>query len=142
LLVLGLLFIVLSFVPAHAAEPLEVYGKLPSIEAPRLSPDGTTMAFLSSIKGRRCLVIHHLDKQGPDAGRAVCPGNYEVRSFAWKNPDRLIVEVYTQGQSHGEELRTQSKLVAIDTNGRNAVPLVEPANERAVDFGQDRVIDM
>jgi dipeptidyl aminopeptidase/acylaminoacyl peptidase len=144
LLVLGLLFNVPPLVPAHAVEPLpvEVYGKLPSIEAPRLSPDGAAMAFLSSIKGRRCLVIHHLDMRGPDAGRAVCPGNYEVRSFAWKNPDRLIVEVYTQGQSHGEELRTQSKLVAIDTNGRNAVPLVEPANERAVDFGQDRVIDM
>ncbi|HEX4508394.1 MAG TPA: S9 family peptidase [Alphaproteobacteria bacterium] len=141
LLAIALLWVALP--SAHAEPvPVEVYGKLPSIESPRLSPDGQTMAFLSSVKGRRCLVIHKLDSQGPDAGRAVCPGNYEVRSFAWKNTDRLIVEVYTQGQSHGDELRTQSKLVALDLNGRNAVPLVEPANERAVDFGQDRVIDM
>ena len=144
LLALGLLWFAVSSVPARAAAPvpIEVYGKLPQIESPRLSPDGQAMAFLSSIKGRRCLVIHQLDAHLSDAGRAVCPGNYEVRSFAWKNPDRLIVEVYTQGQSRGEELRTQSKLVSIDTSGHNAVPLVEPANERAVDFGQDRVIDM
>ena len=142
--VLGMVFVVLSPVSALAGGPVsvEVYGKLPAIESPRLSPDGETMAFLSSIKGRRCLVIHRLGTGGADAGRAVCPGSYEVRSFAWKNPDRLIVEVYTQGQSHGDELRTQSKLVALDLNGRNAVPLVEPTAERAVDFGQDRVIDM
>ncbi len=142
--VLGLFSTLLSSVSAHAAGPVpvEAYGKLPSIESPRLSPDGETMAFLSSIKGRRCLVIHRLGTQGDDTGRAVCPGSYEVRSFAWKNPDRLIVEVYTQGQSRGDELRTQSKLVALDLNGRNAVPLVEPTAERAVDFGQDRVIDM
>jgi dipeptidyl aminopeptidase/acylaminoacyl peptidase len=136
--------IVLSPVWAHALElvPVEAYGKLPAVESPRLSPDGDTMAFLSSIRGRRCLVIHQLSARGTNAGRAVCPGAYEVRSFAWKNPDRLIVEVYTQGASHGDELRTQSKLVALDLNGRNAVPLVEPASERAVDFGQDRVIDL
>jgi dipeptidyl aminopeptidase/acylaminoacyl peptidase len=130
-----------SIASAGERVPIEVYGKLPSIEAPRLSPDGQTMAFLSSVRGRRCLVIHPL-AVGADSGHAVCPGNYEVRSFAWKNPDRLIVEVYTQGQSHGDELRTQSRLVALDLNGRDAVPLAEPATERAVDFGQDRIIDM
>lgn len=125
---------------ADGPVPVEAYGKLPSIESPRLSPEGDNIAFLSSIKGRRCLVIHRLDAQGSSHG--VCPGSYEVRSFAWKNADRLIVEVYAQGQSEGSELRTQSRLIAIDTNGRNVVPLVEPRAERAVDFGQDRVIDM
>jgi dipeptidyl aminopeptidase/acylaminoacyl peptidase len=127
---------------AHAdgLVPIEAYGKLPTIESPRLSPDGETVAFLSSIKGRRCLVIHRLDADG--SGRGICPGSYEVRAFAWKNADRLIVEVYTQKQALGSELRTESRLVAIDVNGRNAVPLVEPGAEAAVDFGQDRIIDM
>jgi dipeptidyl aminopeptidase/acylaminoacyl peptidase len=120
--------------------PVEAYGKLPSIESPSLSPDGDAIAFLSSIKGRRCLVIHGLDAKGTTHG--VCPGSYEVRSFAWKNPDRLIVEVYTQSEPFGSELRTRSQLIAIDTDGRRVVPLVEPRAERAVDFGQDRVIDM
>ena len=140
--VLGVVSVVLSPCAAHAdgLVPVEAYGKLPSIESPRLSPDGDTMAFLSSIRGRRCLVIHRLDAEG--SGRGICPGSYEVRSFAWKNADRLIVEVYTQSQSRGAELRTQSRLVAIDPNGRNAVPLAEAGAERAVDFGEDRIIDM
>jgi dipeptidyl aminopeptidase/acylaminoacyl peptidase len=136
------LFCVTVATSAHAdgLVPVEAYGKLPTIESPRLSPDGETVAFLSSIKGRRCLVVHRLDVE--ESGRGICPGSYEVRSFAWKNADRLIVEVYTQRQALGSELRTESRLVAIDVNGRNAVPLVEPEAERAVDFGQDRIIDM
>ena len=127
---------------AHAGSPppIEAYGKLPSIEAPRLSPDGSAIAFLSSLDGRRCLLIHRFDSESENHG--ICPGNYEVRSFVWKNPDRLIVEVYTQGHPLGTELRTESMLVAMDTNGRHSVPLVEPRTERAVDFGQDRIIDM
>jgi len=138
----ALLCLGVSFASAHAdgLVQVEAYGKLPTIESPRLSPDGETIAFLSSIKGRRCLVTHRIDTDGE--GRAICPGSYEVRSFAWKNGDRLIVELYTQSRPSGSELRTQSRLVAIDLNGRNAVPLAEPGAERAVDFGEDRIIDM
>jgi len=86
-------------------------------------------------------MIRRLDRADVDL-RAICPGDYEVRWFAWKTPDRLIVEIYAQAHSRGGELRTESKLVAIDLNGRRSVALVEPRAERAVDFGQDRVIDM
>ena len=108
---------------ADSPPPIEAYGKLPSIEAPRLAQDGSAIAYLSSVEGRRCLLIRRLDKVGADQ-RAICPGEYEVRSFAWKTPDRLIVEVYTQAHSHGAELRTESRLLALDLNGRSAVPLV------------------
>ncbi len=125
---------------ADGPAPVEAYGKLPAIEAPRLSPDGDMIAFLSSVNGRRCLIIHRLDADRPNRG--ICPGSYEVRSFAWKNSDRLIVEVYTQSNPVGSELRTESLLLALDQSGRHPVPLVEPHAERAVDFGQDRIIDM
>jgi dipeptidyl aminopeptidase/acylaminoacyl peptidase len=125
---------------AQAIPTVEVYGKLPSIESPRLSPDGNAIALLSSVDGRRCLIIHSLGKDQRSHG--VCPGNFEVRSFAWKTSERLIVEVYTQGQSAGEELRTESKLLSVDATGRNVVPLAEARNEKAVDFGQDRIVDI
>ena len=125
---------------ADGPAPVEAYGKLPAIEAPRLSPDGDMIAFLSSVNGRRCLIIHRLDSDRPNHG--ICPGSYEVRSFTWKNSDRLIVEVYTQSNPVGSELRTESQLLALDESGRHPVPLVEPRAERAVDFGQDRIIDM
>jgi dipeptidyl aminopeptidase/acylaminoacyl peptidase len=125
---------------AGTPPPVEAYGKLPAIEEPRLSPDGGAIAFLASVDGRRCLVVHRLESDWPNRG--VCPGNYEVRSFAWKTSDRLIVEVYTQGHPLGAELRTESLLLAVDASGRHPVPLVEPRTEQAVDFGQDRIIDM
>jgi dipeptidyl aminopeptidase/acylaminoacyl peptidase len=129
-------------VTAHAEGlvPVEAYGKLPAIEAPRLSPDGNMIAYLSSISGRRCLAIHHFDSSGSNHG--ICPGNYEVRSFSWKNADRLILDVYAQSRPSGSELRTESRLLAIDPSGRHAVPLIESRAERAVDFGQDRIIDL
>jgi len=137
--------VILASLALHAARadsppPVEAYGKLPAIENPRLAQDGSAIAYLSSVEGRRCLLVRRLDRANA-ALRAICPGEYEVRWFAWKTPDRLIVEVYTQAHSHGAELRTESRLLAIDLNGRGAVALVEPRAERAVDFGQDRIID-
>ncbi len=132
---------VIAILPrAHAAAPVEAYGKLPAIESPRLAPDGSAVALLASVGGRRCLVVHRLD--GGGGNRGLCPGNFEVRWFAWKTADRLILEVYSQAHSDGSELRTQSRLVAVDVSGRHVVALAEARSERAVDFGQDQVIDM
>lgn len=126
---------------SQASPPVEAYGRLPAIESPRLSPDGDAIAFLSSVDGRRCLVIQPIGRTDGRT-RGVCPGRYEVRWFAWKRPDRLVVEVYAQGRSVGTELRTETRLLAVDPDGRHAAALVEPRAERAVDFGDDQVIDM
>lgn len=127
--------------PARAEPPpVEAYGKLPAVENPHLSPDGTMLAYLSSVDGRRCLVIHHLEGGRPNRG--VCPGTYEVRWFAWKTDQRLILEAYTPVRLIGSEARTESRLLAIDVNGGHSRDLAESRNQRAVDFGQDQVIDM
>jgi dipeptidyl aminopeptidase/acylaminoacyl peptidase len=120
--------------------PVEAYGKLPAIEAPRLSPDGRHIAFLSSLHGRRCLIIRGLGSEHRSQG--VCPGSFEVRSFLWKTDDRLIVEVYSQSQPSGSELRTESRLLSVDPTGRDVVPLQDQRGERAVDFGQDHIVDL
>lgn len=123
-----------------SAPPVEAYGKLPTIETPRLSPDGRSIAFLSSVHGRRCLVIHGL--VGEQRSHGICPGTFEVRSFVWKTDERLIVEVYSQSQPSGSELRTESRLLSIDQTGRNVMPLDDAQGERAVDFGQDHIVDL
>jgi dipeptidyl aminopeptidase/acylaminoacyl peptidase len=139
-LVVALTGLVQASLPAIAAPPVEAYGKLPAMENPRLSPDGSAIAFLASAGGRRCLIIHRLD--GDADNRGLCPGRFEVRWFAWKSAERLILEVYSQAHPIGTELRTQSQLIAIDSSGRHVMPLAEARAERAVDFGQDQVIDM
>jgi dipeptidyl aminopeptidase/acylaminoacyl peptidase len=142
-LALGLLAIVVLFCPPVAiADPLpvEVYGKLPAIEAPRLSPAGDAMAFLSSVDGRRCLIVHHFATDSRN--QALCPGSYEVRSFAWKNANRLVLDVYALGRPSDSQLRTVSRLIAVDANGGHIVNLGPLRAERAVDFEQDQIIDM
>jgi dipeptidyl aminopeptidase/acylaminoacyl peptidase len=129
---------------AHAAAggppPVEIFGKLPAIESPKLSPGGTMLAYLSSVDGRRCLVIHHLDSSRPSHG--VCPGAFEVRWFAWKTDERLILEVYAPSRLAGSDSATENRLVAIDVSGAHSRNLSDARNQRAVDFGQDEVIDM
>jgi dipeptidyl aminopeptidase/acylaminoacyl peptidase len=131
----------LAAISARANEPppIEAYGKLPAIESARLSPDGNAVAYLSSVAGRRCLVIHDLDSRRPNSG--VCPGDYEVRSFSWKTSRRLILEVYQQTRSTGVQQRTISQLVAIDVSGRGIATLSPARPERAADFGDDQLID-
>jgi dipeptidyl aminopeptidase/acylaminoacyl peptidase len=129
--------------PPSLPPPVEAYGRLPAIENPRLSPDGAAIAFLSSVAGRRCLIVRRLDSDrlGGPSDRAVCPGDDEVRWFFWKSADRLIVELYGQSHPNGDELLTRSRVVSIDTNGRNTVSLIDPRAERAVDFGADHIVD-
>ena len=120
--------------------PVEVYGKLPALESPKLSPGGTMLAYLSSVDGRRCLVIHHFDSDRPSRG--VCPGAFEVRWFAWKTDERLILEAYAPTRLAGSESATENRLIAIDVSGAHARNLSDARDQRAVDFGQDEVIDM
>jgi dipeptidyl aminopeptidase/acylaminoacyl peptidase len=134
-------FAALLIVPALADPlPVEAYGKLPAIESPRLSASGDRMAFLSSVNGRRCLVVYKFIEGG--GNRALCPGSYEVRSFAWKNDDRLILDVYSYTSPSGDQLRTESRLISVDPRGRDLVTLGPSRAERAVDFGEDEIIDM
>ena len=144
--VLAGIAVVLSIsAPASAADkpstlPIEAYGKLPAIESPRLSPDGSKLAFLSSAKNRRCLVVKHLDDKHP--GAVVCPGKYEVRWFSWKTDSRLILELYTADLLSAADQRTESRLVALDVDGSHMKGLSETTQERAADFGQNQVISM
>ena len=109
---------------------------------PRLSPDGSLVAYLASVHGRRCLIIHRLDGNAERPNAVACPGTYEVRWFAWKNDARLILEVYAPATLTGEEQHTRSRLIALNVDGSRLRNLSETKEERAADFGQNVVIDM
>lgn len=52
---------------AVAAVPLEVFGRLPSIEDVAISPDGTRLAFTRTTTEER--VVYRIDEQGLAARR-------------------------------------------------------------------------
>ncbi len=111
---------------------------LPVLERPQLSPDGTMVAFLTSVRGHRCLVVHFLDVKGDPP--ANCPGKFEVRWFAWKTNNRLLVGVYTSELLY-TRLVTASFLVGINIDGTNAKQLVEPRQGAYINFSTDNVVD-
>ncbi|MET0274788.1 MAG: S9 family peptidase [Phenylobacterium sp.] len=72
-----------------AAAPLEVYGKLPSIEDAALSPSGEYLGLIWTDGEERNIVVQRLsDKQITYAARA---GNAKLRSVQWAGDRHLII---------------------------------------------------
>jgi len=112
---------------------------LPTVDSPRLSPDGSMVALLSSVRGRRCLIVHHLDddKQPPNV---LCPGPFEVRWFAWKTNSRLLMGIY-RSTPYGVRLVTESHLIAMNVDGSGDKLLLEARQGRMINFNTDNVLD-
>ncbi len=75
--------------------PASAFAKLPFIERPRLSPDGTHIAGLLGVSGEQRLAIMPVlgDRS---AGRMIAlPELTEVGELRWVNDDHVIVQLYT-----------------------------------------------
>lgn len=111
---------------------------LPLLDGAKLSPDGSMLGFLTSVQGRRCLVVHYLETKKDPSG--VCPGNYEVRWFQWKTDRRLLLGVYNSTRFR-DRLITESFLIGADVDGTNIKELLSPRQGRMINFNTDNVID-
>lgn len=129
-----------------AADPLPaaVYGRLPLMDQPQLSPDGNKLAVLSPIKGRRCIRVQNLFGTVEDP-HFICPGLSEVRWFAWKTNERLLAGIYTttpNPNGYGPGLHVQTDLIAVDADGGHEVALVRPRQGVLVNFERDSLVDL
>jgi len=103
--------------PVAVAPPTaEQFGRLPFIDGPQLSPDGTKVAAQLSVRGELRLAIIPLG----DAGhvRLMSPGQADINGWSWVNNDWLVVQI---GQSSAVEddswyLR---RAVAVGVDGKN-----------------------
>ena len=111
---------------------------LPVMESPQLSPDGTMVAYLTSVRGHRCLIIHFLDEKKDPAIN--CPGNLEVRWFKWKTNSRLLVGVYRSALVY-QRLITESFLIGLDVDGSNIKELLSPRQGMYINYNTDIVVD-
>jgi cephalosporin-C deacetylase-like acetyl esterase len=71
------------------AAPLEVYGRLPSLEDIALSPDGSRIAFIRTSQDNRLLAVHDFAQHKIIAGLRV--GTVKLRSIEWADNDHLLV---------------------------------------------------
>jgi len=75
--------------PAGTAAPLEAYGRLPSLEDAALSPDGSSIAFVSTSQDQRLMLIYSL-RERRVLGR-VRIGDVKLRSIEWADDAQLLV---------------------------------------------------
>lgn len=73
--------------------PVEAFAALPSFSRPRLSPDGTALAYTVSQQGRRHIIYQNLD----GTARGIIPPaeNGEINRFFWANDRFLVIESLT-----------------------------------------------
>jgi tricorn protease-like protein len=71
--------------------PLEVYGRLPTLEDVVVSPDGNKVAFVKTSGDRRDVMIVGLE-QGDVLGGAHV-GDTKLRAIRWLDDDNLLITV-------------------------------------------------
>jgi acetyl esterase/lipase len=75
--------------PTLAAPPLAVYGQMPALADPVVSPGGGRLAYLERRRGGRYIVVFDLKKQKPVAATRL--GDTKVRALSWYDDNRLLI---------------------------------------------------
>jgi dipeptidyl aminopeptidase/acylaminoacyl peptidase len=99
--------------PAHAA-PLEAYGRLPSIETVRISPDGRTLAFVKTAGEQRTVTIQPLDPQKKKV--ELNAGQRKLRGLQWAGSHHLIVTTSVSGYIRNAESSYSEWFLAVDVD--------------------------
>lgn len=137
--------------------PVEDFAKLPVVRSPKVSPDGTYLAYITSaFNGRKSVVAHPLS--GFEQGKSlILPAIKEadVAWFRWANDERLLISYSFYGENmyyKGVNVE-QTRLVSAARDGSSALNLVKASRkEKLKRYGrpsggsatqrQDQVISM
>jgi len=112
-------FLVLTLAAAAeipAAPAREIFFGLPQVRQPRLSPDGSKIAFLFPHEGRMALGV--LDRKSGEAKMVVRGRDESLLGFFWKGDDRLVFFADVGGNE-------SMLLAATDLQGKRVVRLAE-----------------
>jgi dipeptidyl aminopeptidase/acylaminoacyl peptidase len=122
-----LIGILLATVRPAAAAPLEVYGRLPSLENVALSPGGTRLALIRTSENRRILMVISLTDRKP-LGKYLDLGDLKLRSIDWADEDHLMVIASSTSLPMGLVGRVQEwyMLNVLDVNTQKLTPYPDP----------------
>lgn len=96
--------------------PIESFFGLPAVRQPRLSPDGTKIAFLFPHEGRMALGI--FDRRENSAKMVIRGRDESLSGFFWKGNDRLVFTADVGGNE-------SFFLAATDLQGKRVLRLAE-----------------
>src|SRR5580692_1616262 len=78
------------------AAPLEVYGRLPTLEQVTISPDGNTLAYAATVDGKRLVIIQTLQDRKVIGGIKI--NDAKLRDLTWADDKHLLLTTSTTSQ--------------------------------------------
>jgi len=129
------------------AAPLEAYGTLPTLDDPEISPDGNSIAYLRSSKGKRFVLVQSL--QTKQVIGAVDVREEKLRDISWADSKNVIITTSQTTNARGlvAILHEWYLSVCFNLDTKKTIPLMEyfPDNMHALNvvgsIPQARVID-
>ncbi|HEX8400299.1 MAG TPA: S9 family peptidase [Allosphingosinicella sp.] len=116
-LLVGVAVVALTAGSADAADPAEQFGVRESVEAIRLSPDGSKLAYLAPTS-RQGSALYIIDlKNGQSRLTTSADGDTQrLSGCSWVSNARLVCSVYAM-ISDGDEIYPVSRVIAVNEDG-------------------------
>jgi len=95
--------------------PAEVFGRLPFIQSPEISPDGKTVAAKLSVQGRQLFAFIPLTGEAPKV--APMPEKAQLNWFRWANADRALVSLWGTSSANGVDFAVTRLVSASRSTG-------------------------
>ena len=115
---------------AQAAVPLEVYGRLPSLEDMALSPDGSRLAFVRTTQNQRLVVVISLTDHKSLGALKV--GEEKLRGLEWADNSNLLIKTSATALPFGfigkEQEWYMLQVYAVDRH--KVIPVPDPTRFR------------
>lgn len=133
--------------PIAAELPVESFSQLPSFQRPKLSPDGTQVAYINNVDakgGMSVLMVYDLNKQKQNILQATDNLEVKISWFEWANNKTLLVGLAYAARRHRVDTK-ETRMVALEADGSDKTPrlLIKPRSsfrEHVSQF-QDDVLD-
>src|SRR5580698_7205200 len=101
------------FPAVQAQVPLEVYGRLPSVEDMAMSPDGSKFAYVRTSEEQRSILIRQLGDARPLGAFRV--GYTKLRAVWWMDDDNLLITRSNFGRLSGAAFTPKSEWFQLAT---------------------------
>jgi dipeptidyl aminopeptidase/acylaminoacyl peptidase len=125
---------------AYAVPSIADFSADADFAAPALSPDGNLVAFVTRAEDKRLLVVLDLGKRERRGLMAATSDSFELTWCNFKSNERLLCGMRGTQFSSGQPYAV-SRLVAIDTSGKNKPRVLVQNGANGASQFQDRITD-
>jgi dipeptidyl aminopeptidase/acylaminoacyl peptidase len=135
-------FVLVAIPAAGATSPaIDAYARMPSIRGVTVSPDGTQIAYITSVDDESVAVTRNLqsaDKKPIPILRSES-GRYEISWCNWANDTRLLCGLRAMAEEAGH-IYPYTRLVAVNADGSKMKLLIQNTEAGGAQF-HDRILD-